>query len=141
MHLRNALVVSGLLTAAALAAPSAQKPRSQWDGVFTAAQAKSGAALYAKHCANCHGDTLGGGGFGPSLLGSTFWANWNGVTLDELVDRIRNTMPQDNPGSLSRAQSTEVAVFMLEKNGAPAGKEALVPQPAALEQITLQATK
>ncbi|MBM3778048.1 MAG: cytochrome c [Acidimicrobiia bacterium] len=141
MHLRLAVFAFGLVTLGALATPAAQNPRTQWDAVYTAAQAEAGAALYGKHCGYCHGEDLLGGGFGSALAGPDFWANWDGKAAVELVDRIRNTMPQDSPGTLSRAQSTEIVTYILQKNDAPAGKTALEAQPAALKLVTLRKTK
>jgi hypothetical protein len=38
----------------------------------------------------------------PPLTGGAFMANWDGLTLGDLAERIRNTMPLNAPGSLSR---------------------------------------
>ena len=120
---------------------AAQKPKTQWDGVYTEVQSKRGVATYATSCARCHGADLSGGDFGPPLTGSAFTANWNDMTLDNLVERILGTMPQDSPGSLSRAQTVDIVALVLKKNGAPAGKTGLAVQPAALKQITFSPKK
>ena len=129
------MVLFGILCVGALGTLNAQKPQTQWDGVYSAEQAKRGSDLYEKSCSSCHGADLSGGGFAPALMGGGFAGNWNDVTLDALVDRIRNTMPQDSPGTLSRAQSVDLVAFMLEKNGAPAGATPLAVQSEALKQI------
>jgi len=60
--------------------------------------------LYGASCAKCHGDTLTGGEAAPPLTGGEFLANWNGLTVGDLFERIRISMPADRPGALSSAQ-------------------------------------
>src|SRR5882762_5843062 len=67
--------------------------RSVWDGVYTQEQAERGHSLYNRHCASCHGDELAGGDVPPPLAGSGFLANWNGLTVGDLFERIRRSMP------------------------------------------------
>jgi mono/diheme cytochrome c family protein len=89
-----------------LAAAIAQEgTRSVWDGVYTDAQAKRGQGLYNQHCASCHGDQLTGGEMAPPLAGGEFLSNWNGLTLGDLFERIRKTMPLNEPGNLNREKS------------------------------------
>src|SRR5580693_10188137 len=120
----------------------AQSPdRSVWDGVFTAEQAKRGETLYANNCASCHGSALGGGESAPPLSGGEFFANWNGLTLGDLFDRIRVSMPADRPGKLSREQHADVLAFMLSVNQFPAGKMELEHQSEVLKQIRFESEK
>ena len=49
-----------ILALAVLFAFQEQQSTTVWDGVYTAEQAKRGAALYADNCASCHGLALGG---------------------------------------------------------------------------------
>src|SRR2546429_8929685 len=81
-------------------APAADS-RSVWDGVYTEEQAKRGESVYHKECAACHGDMLIGGESAPPLTGGAFLANWNGLSVGDLFDRIRKTMPQSAPGRLT----------------------------------------
>jgi S-disulfanyl-L-cysteine oxidoreductase SoxD len=115
--------------------------RSVWDGVYTPEQAKRGEALYANNCASCHGSALGGGESAPPLTGGEFFANWNGLTLGDLFDRIRVSMPADRPGKLSREQNAEVLAFMLGANQFPSGKTELEHQSEALKQIRFEVEK
>jgi mono/diheme cytochrome c family protein len=101
---------------------TAQAPATVWDGVYTAEQAKRGEALYKTHCVACHGDTLQGAEAAPALVGDTFNGTWEGVTLAELFDRMRTTMPQNAPGSLSRVQNAEILAFILQSGKFPAGQ-------------------
>jgi S-disulfanyl-L-cysteine oxidoreductase SoxD len=115
--------------------------RSVWDGVYTDEQAKRGEAVYRKECASCHGDSLAGGESAPPLTGGAFLANWNGLTLGDLFDRIRKTMPQNSPGKLSRQQNADVLAFALSANKFPMGKAELSRQSEFLKEIRFEATK
>jgi S-disulfanyl-L-cysteine oxidoreductase SoxD len=123
-----------LLALAALLA-LAQTSRSVWDGVYTEDQSKRGAAIYAKECAACHGAELLGGESAPALVGGAFLSNWNTLTVGDLFERIRQSMPQDDPGRLSRQQDADVLAFMLQANEFPAGKAELDKQTEVLKLI------
>jgi mono/diheme cytochrome c family protein len=120
----------------------AQDEKSVWDGVYTEEQSKRGAALYAERCLRCHGPAYMGGtdGAGP-LVGPTFNGNWNGVTLDQMLDRVRLTMPQDRPATLSRQQTADALAFILSINKIPAGATELPRQAEMLALIRYKATK
>ncbi len=94
--------------------------RSLWDGVYTEEQAKRGEEMYRKECASCHGDTLVGGGGASPLTGGTFLSNWNGLTVGDLFERIRKTMPQGALGKLSKQQDADVLAYLLSFNKFPA---------------------
>jgi len=117
----------------------AQTTRSVWDGVYTAAQAERGAALYANNCASCHGSALGGGESAPPLTGGEFSSNWNGLTVGDLFERIRISMPADRPGKLTREQDADVLAYMLSVSEFPAGKAELERQTEVLKQIRIEA--
>jgi mono/diheme cytochrome c family protein len=124
-----------LLLALAGGVALAQTARSVWDGVYTEDQAKRGAAVYAKECASCHGAELGGGESAPALVGGAFLTNWNTLTVGDLFERIRQSMPQDDPGRLSRQQDADVLAFMLQANEFPPGKTELDKQTEVLKLI------
>ena len=124
----------------ALAAAGLQQ-RTVWDAVYTDAQAKRGAAVYDASCASCHGADLAGADVAPPLSGFEFGSNWDGQTLDALVERIRRSMPQGAPGSLTRQESVDVVAFMLSKGGLPAGPSELGVQADALARINYRALK
>src|ERR1700682_1512922 len=93
-----------------------QAPRSVWDGVYSAEQAKRGQARYNSQCASCHGDSLAGGESAPPLAGGEFLSNWNALTVGDLFDRTRSTMPQSKPGSLSREANAEILAYVFKMN-------------------------
>lgn len=118
-----------------------QAGRSVWDGVYTEEQAARGAALYDQQCASCHGAMLGGMDAAPPLTGGTFAANWNGVNLYDMLQRIRVSMPMDDPGGMSRQQVADVLAYMLSVNRFPAGDRELPRQSGPLRLILFQAAK
>jgi S-disulfanyl-L-cysteine oxidoreductase SoxD len=120
---------------------SGQAQKTVWDGVFTEEQAKRGADVYAEKCAMCHGDGLGGVESAPPLTGPAFYANWEGESLNALFERIRMSMPLDNPGTLSRAQNADVVAHMLSVGGYPAGSAPLEGQAGVLSAIKVMAYK
>lgn len=126
--------LSAVALAKAEAAVMAQGNRTVWDGVYTAEQATRGQKVYASECGRCHGDTLLGGE-APALTGPLFTANWEGVMLNELHDRIRQTMPQDNAGALSRQDTTDIIAYMLKTGAMPEGTTALSTDAGMLMQI------
>jgi len=119
-----------LTTAIASVATRAQAPGAGvWAGVYTGEQAVRGKAAYAQSCASCHGPTLTGGDSAPPLAGSNFLNNWNGTTTADLFSRIKDTMPADDPGSLSGKTVSDIEAFMLQTNGFPAGAAPLPTDP------------
>ena len=130
----------GLLAAAAgLLAQTTS--RTVWDGVYTTDQAARGAALYASQCASCHGTALTGGESAPPLAGADFFSNWNGLTVGDLFERIRVSMPADRPGKLSRDQDADILAYILSMNQFPSGKTELERQTEALKQIRIEPEK
>jgi hypothetical protein len=71
----------------------------------------------------------------PPLNHADFWANWNGLTLDQLSERIRISMPATAPGTLNRDQVADIIAFLLELEGAQAGSAVLPATLAELRQI------
>jgi S-disulfanyl-L-cysteine oxidoreductase SoxD len=123
------------------AAQQSPPARSVWDGVYTAEQAKRGESLYAQHCSSCHGSTFEGGEMAPPLAGGAFNANWNGLSLGDLAERIRISMPQNSPGSLSRQQYVDILATMLGGGEFPQGKTELPREVDALKQIAFESAK
>ena len=126
-----------IILAAALLA--AQTTRSVWDGVYTSEQAGRGSTLYSNNCASCHGSALGGGESAPPLTGGEFSSNWNGLTVGDLFDRIRISMPADRPGKLTREQDADVLAYMFSVSEFPPGKQELGHQTEMLKQIRIEA--
>ncbi|MEZ5556991.1 MAG: cytochrome c [Pseudomonadales bacterium] len=128
--------------AAALAVAAAAQARAEtttWDGIYSAEQADRGEALYMSQCSQCHGPQLGGIDAAPALTGGNFASNWSGVPLDAMLERIRISMPQNAPGTLSRKDTADVMAFLMQANGFPTGESDLPRQAGFLRTIIYQA--
>lgn len=134
-------VIGSAVALLAVVGANGQEPvgptRSIRAGVYTIAQSERGARLYGSHCASCHASDLQG--FSPTplarvppLVGSRFIAHWNALTLYELFERIRISMPQDRPGRLSRQANADIVAFLLQANGYKPGAHELPPQDEAV---------
>lgn len=99
----------------------AQATPSAHNGLYAARQAQRGKALYAAQCAMCHGDDMSGMGPSPALTGEDFMAKWKGQPVSALFTKIKMTMPQSRPGSLTGDQAAQLVAFILHNNGFPAG--------------------
>src|SRR5690242_4758846 len=62
--------------------------RTTWDGVYNETQAKRGESIFIDACSNCHARNLEGADMTPPLTGGAFLANWDGLSLGDLTDRI-----------------------------------------------------
>lgn len=103
-----------------------------------AQDATRGGALYKQQCASCHGESLQGRS-GPPLAGADFRSRW--LTAG-LTDKIRNTMPQDNPGKLTPAQAADLAAYIQQatpnsaaSTASAAGPKSDFPPAGNLSQI------
>lgn len=117
----------------AIASPAA----AQSTPAFTAAQAAEGEALYAQHCAVCHGAALEGGQFGPALAGPAFERRWGGAPLDELYSYMRSSMPPAAVGQLPDATYATLLAHQMATNGAAPGEAALPTDPAQLAAMAI----
>ena len=112
-----------------------------WDGVFTAAQADRGAEAYRQNCAVCHGGQLGGTGEAPALASAEFLSNWNGLTVGDMFERVRTTMPFTAPASLSRDTYADIVAYIFKSNGLPAGAKELDRRTEVLNGINIVAQR
>ena len=102
-------------TAAMGAAAVANGKRSTSDGVFTAAQAERGKAVYEQSCKNCHQAD-----FYVERL-----QRWENKPVSELFESLSTTMPADNVGSLATSEYVDVLAYVFSITGSPAGKTEL----------------
>ena len=98
--------------------------------LYTLPQARSGASVFATHCAACHGTRLEGvAGKGPALRGTFIRERRWGVA--PLYRFVSHQMPADARGTLSDPQYAAVVAFLLARNGHPAGSVPLTAARAA----------
>lgn len=106
--------------------------RSTATGAFTSEQATRGERAFISECGGCHT---------PDQFVGEFLMAWNGKTASDLLEMIREKMPQDRPGSLPRQQYADILAYLFEKNGLPPGKDELPPAQADLERVNIEIPK
>jgi cytochrome c len=82
-------------------------------------QQTRGKALYLDKCSTCHQESLKGTSESPPLTGDMFWMNWETYTANNLLEQIRTTMPEDDPGSLARQAYVDIVAYILRVNEVP----------------------
>lgn len=121
------------------AVPLAANALTNWDGVYTDAQARRGRDVYRRACAVCHLDTLQGDAVSPPLVGPAFLARFNGQTAHEMVQAVRASMPQNAPDTLGDRAYVDLIAFLLNASGGPSGASELPLDVAELEKINITA--
>lgn len=113
------------------AAQKAPDPaKSTIGGVYTVEQAEKGQSLYASLCVGCHTMT--------THTGLTFKKRWDGATVWDLFSTIKDTMPDDDPGSVSADDVKLIVAYLLKANGLPPGKDELTANEEALKKIKIE---
>lgn len=115
------------------AATQAGDERSTLSGVYTEKQSDAGGDLFSNICSNCHKVA--------EHSSPAFKAKWNGALVWDLYQIIGETMPKDDPESLSLSERAELVAFLLKKNGLPAGTADLSTDPAVLKKIKIEMPK
>ena len=64
-----------------------------------------------------------------------FLERWNGQTAFDMVQLIKQSMPQEAPDSLGQPVYVDIVAFLLKTNGLPAGTAELPADDAALKQV------
>ena len=111
--------------AAALGIASARAQQPAKAGIYTAAQADAGRAVYQANCAACHLPDLKGSNEALPLAGGNFMNAWRNRTTSDLFNKILTSMPPGKTGSLGETEIVTLVAFILQSNGAPAGTQAL----------------
>ena len=122
-------------------------------GYYTAEQAARGRMYFYGACATCHiantkgatqADLVAGRGFlngrGLSLLNvasnaERFADRWH--TPANLFNKIRTTMPGHDAGGLSEGAYVDIAAYIVQANGQPAGRTKLPDDLAAMRAMPL----
>ena len=96
-----------------------------WQGVFTAAQAERGKAVFNTTCLRCHGEDLSGT-TAPALKGDRFQSSWGGDMIESLFTKVRDTMPPNFGTILDDQVKLDIVSYILQVNGYPAGTAELM---------------
>src|SRR5436190_5139405 len=100
-------------------------------------QQARGKAVYNDKCASCHMENLKGSTETPPLTGDMFWSNWETYSANNLVEQVRTTMPEDNPGALMRQEYVDIIAYVLKTNGVPFDGD-LPMDSDALKKVTIK---
>ena len=138
--MKTTLALLSLVVVAALGV-AADEPATVWDGVYTQEQADRGKVFYEQGCAECHGPALEGDDMSSPLVGSDFLYAWDGLTLGDLFERIRISMPDGKANTMTRQEKADVVAYVLMKNEMSPGEEELAPRASDLKPIGFTATK
>ncbi len=92
---------------------------------------EAGAAIYTKICADCHGPKGEGNDdeYDEPLTGTR--------SLTALTRRVKRTMPDDDPGSLSEADAAAVSAYIYDAFYSPAAQARLHPPEIELARLTI----
>ena len=108
-------------------------------GLYATEQAERGEVVYEEKCSSCHGGLRD---IAPSmaalLADRAFRSYWTGRPLGELFGMIRETMPQDDPGTLSPDETADLVAYILSGNRFSAGETALTNDIDALMEISFE---
>ena len=121
------LVLAGAFQAAGSAQDAAGG--SIADGVFTAAQATEGRAVFQKACVSCH--SL------PELANPKFALRWEGTTVGDVYNLILTTMPDGAPRSLDPKEYAAIVAFFLKESGYKEGEKELPTELDILRKIKI----
>jgi mono/diheme cytochrome c family protein len=94
-------------------------------GPFTVEQARAGQAAYRRYCERCHGPALAGLRDAPPIVGADFIDRWRRRTTRELFQYIQRTMPPESSGDAGYQVDLDIVAFILQANGAKAGRAPL----------------
>jgi hypothetical protein len=108
-------------------------------GTFTMEQANRGKQSFQLNCTNgCHMPDLTAGERAPALAGEAFLGHWASATAQDLFGRIRSTMPEQKPHSLSDQVYIDIVAFLLQANGLPSGDAELNSDAGILSTIPIK---
>jgi cytochrome c5 len=133
-------VAAGVLVITAIAAAAPQDNsagKRVWDGVFTSEQAARGKTNFDLSCSRCHNVALAGSERGPAIKGNTFLSHWEKDTVAGLFTKIRDTMPESGPGTVTDDVKIDILSYILQQNGFPAGTAELTKDVSSLEEIRM----
>ncbi|MHA3772505.1 DUF1592 domain-containing protein [Verrucomicrobiota bacterium sgz303538] len=90
-----------------------------------------GAALYTKLCVDCHGKSGEGvkDEYEEPLTGDR--------SLEALTKRVKRTMPDDDPGSLTAEEAAQISAYIYDAFYSPAAQARLHPPEIDLARLTV----
>ena len=112
------MMICMVLGGVAVSVSAQDEATSVQSGVYSQKQAERGEQLFGEACMVCHQpEEFADGGY---------MDGWSGMNVNDLVEFIRSTMPEDNPGRLKRQEYIDIVAFLFQQNGLPAGETEMV---------------
>ena len=112
------MALLGGVFAIALSLSAQDEATSVQSGVYSQEQAERGEQLFGEACMVCHQpEEFADGGY---------MDGWSGMNVNDLVEFIRSTMPEDNPGRLKRQEYIDIVAFLFQQNGLHAGETEMI---------------
>ena len=124
--------VGGTVLSARPSAPASTSSKSRLSdetGYFRPVQAVRGKRTFAGVCSECHSNS--------DFRGRDFEWNWRRQTVRNLYAEMSQTMPEDDPGSLTDEQYIDVIAYILELNDYPSGEVALSATNEVMDLVPL----
>jgi len=103
--------------------------RTVVDKVYSTAQAGRGEEKFNLVCTACH--------LVSDLSGSRLREKWEDQTVGDVFDFISNSMPEGDPGSLTKDEYVSIVAYLLKQSGYPAGEAELPPDTAVLAKVKI----
>ena len=94
-----------------------------WSSTTVGAAAPSAEAVWGAHCARCHA---------PNEIRARIQEGWLERSAGDLLERVRQTMPAESPGSLSQSEYEQSVRHLLKLAGVPSAAN------AALSEISIR---
>jgi len=124
------LLGGAALPARAVAQNSAPgSPQTTMDKVYSTAQAGKGEEKFNQVCTACH--------LVSDLSGSRLREKWEGQSVGDVFDFISNSMPEGDPGSLTKDEYASILAYLLKQSGYPAGEAELPIDTAVLSKVKI----
>lgn len=120
----RATVIAGLLLHAVSRVQAQEAAPTLDSAALAARQVERGEQWFRSACLQCH--ALG------AVSNPDFRLKWGGRTAQDLFDLISRTMPDGDPGSLSRGAYLAITAYLLKLNGMP-----VAPTPLAADSTIL----
>jgi len=130
MRTPRCFLLLGLLLGAAFVHPVEAQLASTI--TYSDSQAVRGQQWFESACQHCHEV--------KDISSPDFKVRWAGRTAFDLFEIISTTMPQADPGTLSRRTYVDIVAYLMQLNGVPAGRTALLAEQQALSSARLTFT-
>lgn len=123
------LVAAAVLVPMAIGGAQPEAAPRLLPAVQTDSQVARGREWYVSQCQSCH----------PSedMSSADFKVRWSGQRAYDLFEIISTTMPEEEPGTLSRRTYVDIVAYLMRLNGMPVAPAPLADDDASLQAATL----